>query len=86
MVFTHRPDHQTREIVGVDELSQRRARSPDGEGLTLLLAQVASVDESGNNMAVIEMKVVKLQVFKSESVVVFVAGLTNFLVIIKFRD
>ena len=60
MVFTHRPDHQTREIVGVDELSQRRARSPDGEGLTLLLAQVASVDESGNNMAVIEMKVVML--------------------------
>jgi len=60
LVFTHRPDHQTREIVGVDELSQRRARSPDGEGLTLLLAQVASVDESGNNMAVIEMKVVML--------------------------
>jgi len=57
-VFAHRPDHQSREISREDELSQWFARAPDGEGFTLLLAQVSSVDQTRDDMAIIEMEVV----------------------------
>lgn len=57
-VFAHRPDHQSREIGREDELSQWFARAPDGEGFTLLLAQVSSVDQTRDNMAIIEVEVV----------------------------
>lgn len=45
VVGAHGPDDELGQIARVDELPQRGARTPDGEGRAVLLRQVALVDQ-----------------------------------------
>eukprot|EP00636_Phaeomonas_parva_P015482 CAMPEP_0118859466 /NCGR_PEP_ID=MMETSP1163-20130328/5700_1 /TAXON_ID=124430 /ORGANISM="Phaeomonas parva, Strain CCMP2877" /LENGTH=351 /DNA_ID=CAMNT_0006793057 /DNA_START=339 /DNA_END=1393 /DNA_ORIENTATION=+ len=58
VVVAHRPHRQRAEILGVDELPQRRARAPDDEVAVPLLGQISLVHEARDDVALLDAEVV----------------------------
>ena len=60
VVLLQRPQQQPPQVLGVDELAKRLARTKDRERRVVLLGQVDLVDESWGDVAVLEVEVVIL--------------------------
>mmetsp|Transcript_27371 Transcript_27371/g.43257 ORF Transcript_27371/g.43257 Transcript_27371/m.43257 type:complete len:295 (-) Transcript_27371:17-901(-) len=58
VVVTHDPHGELRQIERVNELPQGRAAAPNGEGRVVLLGDVAFVDESRDDVSVLDVEVV----------------------------
>ena len=58
VVLAHHPDGQFRQIEGVNELAEGSSGSPNREGGVVLLGQVALVDETRDDVAVLDGEVV----------------------------
>jgi len=53
VILAHGPHDQLRQIPGVNELTQRFARSPNGEICARLLGVVALVNKTGDDVSVL---------------------------------
>ena len=60
VVGPERPDHELRQVDGEDELAKGLAAAPDVEGFALLLAVETTVDETGDDVGVLQVEVVVL--------------------------